>query len=446
MGEQNKNLSLSTLFFFGAATFAMHFGGSCMLWPVTWGQQSGSSVLIAMIGIFFTALVLPYAAYVAMVRAEGSFWDMASRINPKFGFVFGGLTIAVLGPLFVIPRMSSAAWDAMCQVFQITEPSIAVVITFQVTYYAVTYWFLFKQAQILDKLGKYLTPILCLTVAAVVFKSLSNPMSDWVPQFYPESALKYGLINGYQTMDLPGSLVFGSIIILNIKAKGLQGSSLLKALLLVTGIGFLMLATTHFSQMLVGASTGTIYEDVSYARLYATTVLDLWGRVGGAIFNIALLLAALTSAVGLSSGCAEFFTEATKGKWAYKPVVIVILIISAAIATFELNTIVKLSAPILSLIYPPCIAVVMGNIVCGPKRMGAISIATIVAFAWGLIDGGIGYLGIVGVDLTGFKAVYNLVPLATYELGWLIPTIIGGIIGYIFIDKKKEAAAMRKVD
>lgn len=435
MDQKSGKLPLMTLISFGAATFAMHFGGSCMLWPVTWGQQSGSSVLSAMVGIILTALLLPWAAYLAMVKGEGSFWDMAARINKKFGFIFGGLTIAVLGPLFVIPRMSSAAWDAITRVFEINEPSLIIVIAFQVIYYVVAYWFLFQQTKILDKVGQYLTPILVITVIAVVAKSLTSPMSAWVPKFYPESGLQYGLINGYQTMDLPGSLVFGSIIILNLKAKGLQGKSLMKYLLIVTGIGFAMLSTSHLTQMLVGASTGDIYKEVSYARLYATIILDLWGKVGGGIFNVALLLAALTSAVGLSAGCAEFFAEATEGKWAYKPTAIVILIISTAIASFNLSTIITLSVPILFLIYPPCIALVAGYIIFGKKNLGTIGGATYVAFAWGILDCVMGYLGMAGVDLSGFMTIYNLVPLATYGVGWFFPTIIGGIIGYYKFDK-----------
>lgn len=430
MDEKFGKLPLITLISFGAATFAMHFGGSCMLWPVTWGQQSGSSVLSAMVGIVFTALLLPWLAYLAMAKADGSFWDMAVRINKKFAFIFGGATIAVLGPLFVIPRMSSAAWDAICKVFEIKDPGVMAVVIFQLIYYLAAYYFLFQAAKILDKIGKYLTPILVITVIAVVIKSLMNPMSAWVPSFYPESGLQYGLINGYQTMDLPGSLVFGSIIILNLKAKGLKGNGLMKSLLIVTGIGFAMLSTSHLTQMLVGASTGDVFKDVSYAQLYATVILSIWGKVGGGIFNVALLLAALTSAVGLSAGCAQFFVEASEGKWEYKKCAIIILIISTAIATLKLNMIITLSVPILYLIYPPCIALVLGYIIFGNKYLGSISGAVYAAAAWGIIDCITGYMGMAGADLSGFMAIYNMVPLAAYGLGWIIPTIIGGIIGY----------------
>ena len=81
--NKEQSLSPGTLIIFGTAVFAMHFGASCMLWPVTWGQQSGSSVYGAMAGIFISAILFVYCAYVAMVRGEGSFYQLAARINKK---------------------------------------------------------------------------------------------------------------------------------------------------------------------------------------------------------------------------------------------------------------------------------------------------------------------------------------------------------------------------
>ncbi len=94
---QSKNgASLWLIIMFGVAVFSMHFGASCMLWPVTWGQQSGSSVVPAALGIIITAIIFPFLGYLAIVRGEGSFYELARRINKKFAFIFGGLTVAVL--------------------------------------------------------------------------------------------------------------------------------------------------------------------------------------------------------------------------------------------------------------------------------------------------------------------------------------------------------------
>jgi LIVCS family branched-chain amino acid:cation transporter len=423
---------------FGTAVFAMHFGASCMLWPVTWGQQSGSSVLEASAGIFLTAIIFPFLAYLALVRGEGSFYVLAERINKKFAFVFGGFTVAVLGPLFVIPRMSAASWDAICKIGNWNSEHMLHALIFSIIYYLIAFWFLFKLEEVLSKIGKYLVPFLVIMLVAVVIKSLLSPMSDWMPKLYSESGFAYGFINGYQTMDLPAALIYGTIIIANLKAIKLKESQLSKNLLIVGGLGFFLLAVSHFSQMLVGASTGYLFTDVSYAKLYATIILNLWGVVGGTLFNIVLLLAALTSAVGLASGTAAYFEEASEKKWSYRNIAVVTLVISALISSFGLETIIDLTAPLLSLIYPPCIAMVLGYILLGNKNIGLIGGATIAAFCWGSIDCILGYLQLAGVNSYSIIKIYNLIPLADLGMAWILPTIAGAAVGFALFDMRKN--------
>ncbi|HBX22954.1 MAG TPA: hypothetical protein DEF34_04890 [Desulfotomaculum sp.] len=436
--KKGPSTSLFTVILFGTAVFAMHFGASCMIWPVTWGQQSGSSVLTAAAGIMISAIILPFLAYLAITRGNGSFYTLASRINEKFAFVFGGLTVAVLGPLFVIPRMSAASWDAACQVMNWNSDQMLPAFLFAVVYYLISFWFLFNLQEVLARIGKYLVPLLGVMLVAVVVKTLTNPLSNWMPKLYQENPFTYGFINGYQTMDLPAALIYGTIIIASLKALKGQSSKaqINKNLLIVGGLGFGLLAVSHLSQMLVGAYTGHLYQDVTYAKLYVTIILNLWGVLGGTVFNIALLFAALTSAVGLAAGTAAYFEEASKKKWSYRNVAIVTLAISALISSFGLTKIIMITAPILSLVYPPCIALVAGYVILGNKNIGIISGATIVAFAWGCLDALLGYLALAQIDTSGFMALYNLMPLASLGMGWLIPTLIGGLIGYLSIDKK----------
>ncbi len=106
---KKKELSVLSLFLMGGALFAMHFGASSMIWPMTWGKESGSAVFSAYIGVFITALLLPLLAYVALSRGKGTFLAVTTRALPKFGQFFCGATIMILGPLYVIPRMSAAS-------------------------------------------------------------------------------------------------------------------------------------------------------------------------------------------------------------------------------------------------------------------------------------------------------------------------------------------------
>ena len=68
MRMKKGDLSVPALLMMGGALYSMHFGASSMVWPMTWGKESGSSVFIAFIGAFITSLFLPLLAYVALAR------------------------------------------------------------------------------------------------------------------------------------------------------------------------------------------------------------------------------------------------------------------------------------------------------------------------------------------------------------------------------------------
>jgi branched-chain amino acid:cation transporter, LIVCS family len=421
----------------GGSVFAMHFGASCMLWPVTWGQQSGNTVLLAYLGVFISGILFPAMGYLAVAR-EGSLFKLAYSVGPRFAQIFGGLTVLVLGPLFVIPRMSAASWDAICQLLGVEHSPFIPMVIFTIVYYLVAYWFLFKKEEIIDKISKYLLPVLILTVIAVVVKSMLQPLSSWVEPAFTESPFYYGFINGYQTMDLPAALMFAGIVIATLtQGKKVAAGKVSKYLAMAGIIGFIILGTSHFFQMIVGANTGDMFKDVSYARLYATVIINSWGQVGGTIFNIALIFAALTTAVGLGGGTASYFEEASQGKIGYRNCAIVTLAASCLVSMIGLTQIITLTAPILDIIYPPAIVLVL-FILLAPNLRGARTGGTIGAFAWGLFDGLIGYANLMGGGVT-LEHVKALFPLGGAGFGWITLAVIGALIGHFYYKKRNEA-------
>lgn len=427
MNNQLKPLLVAAI---GGSVFAMHFGGSCMLWPVTWGQQSGSAVFIAYLGILITAIFFPWLAYLA-VSKEGTLFSLAKgSVNRTFAQIFGGLTVLVLGPLFAIPRMSAASWDAICQILGYEQSPFLAMFIFTLIYYVLVFWFLYRRSQVIDKIAKYLLPVLIVTISAVIIRSLFSPLAEQVPPFYPDHPFTYGFLNGYQTMDLPAALMFATLVIASLRDEhGLQDKALNRFLVLTAGIGFLLLATSHFTQMLVGASTGELFADIFYARLYATIILKLWGPVGGVIFNIALLFAALTSAVGLGGGTAAYFEEASGGNLPYGICAAVVLFLSGLVSLVGLSEIIRLTAPILDVIYPPAVVLVV-FIVFAPNLKGARAGAVLAAFGWGVFEGICGYAVLIG-DGSALLSIRNIFPGAAAGFGWVAVTFVGVLVGHL---------------
>jgi len=426
----------------GGSVFAMHFGGSCMLWPVTWGQQTGTAVFTAYLGIFISAIIFPWLAYLAVSR-EGTLFKIAGNsVNRTFAQVFGGLTVLVLGPLFAIPRMSAAAWDAICQILGLDYSPFPALLLFTAAYYAAAFWFLYRRSQVIDKIARYLLPVLVITIVAVVTKSLVSPMAERVSPFFSGHPFTYGFLHGYQTMDLPAALMFATLVIAGLsEGYGLKDRQLNRYLILTAGFGFLLLGTSHLTQMLVGASTGELFTDVTYARLYATIILELWGPVGGVVFNVALLFAALTSAVGLGGGTASYFEEASGGKLPYVACTAVVLFLSGLVSMVGLDEIVRITAPILDVIYPPAIALVL-FIAIAPGLKGARAGAALAAFGWGLFEGAYGYTAMFGSGST-MAALRSFFPGAEAGFGWILIAAAGALAGHFLFHKEGKAGSTK---
>ena len=441
MTQTKKDLSIGQLLTMGGALFSMHFGASCMLYPVNWGKDSGTSVFLAYIAIVMTALLLPLLAYVALARGKGNFAAITQRISPKFGSVFCTVTVLVLGPLYVVPRMSAAAWDAIVALTGLEISGFLPILLFNCLFYALAYWFLSDRSDTMDKIGKILFPVLIAIVVLVIAKGLITPIStDWQPKSYPESPIAYGLLQGYQTGDLPAALLFGLIIIQGIQKAGVAENRVNRNLIRIGLVGMGMLAITHLGHMVVGASTaGTIDETLSV--LYGQVVSKLWGKPGAIFFNIALVLAALTTAVGLCGAAGEYFTEASKDRVSYKKTSLIMVAISALVSSVGLDNIVTFIGPLLDACYPAAIVVVLYYVICprlaNPRLLLGARFAMIAAAVVGFVDVLYTYNALLKINNAHFISLYQQLPLSDFRLTWIPVSVVCFLLGILVYRPKK---------
>ena len=438
----SRQLSWTALLSVGAAIFGMHFGASCMLWPATWGRDSGVDWLWAFAGYSLTGLFLPVVGYLAVTRG-GPLFAMAGRVGPRFAFLFGGLLVFILGPLFAIPRMSAAAWDAVSHVMGLHPQDSPAVFawSFTLAYYLAIYWFIYRKAAIVDKLSHYLVPGLILVEAALIVSCMLFPAGEPVARNYERSPFGFGFVSGYQTLDLPAALIFSGLILADIRARGaVTVQATMRALFVSMCIGFSFFGLVMFGEFFRGHTASAVFTETSYARLSADIVLRQWGVAGGSIFNIALLLACITAAVGLTAGNADFMQKASKGAIPYRAGCVIGLSISAAISLLGLDAIVAWSVPILAFIYPPCIAMALCT-VCFPRRLNLLRGACYASLAFSFAEAAHGYLSLMGHKEI-LEPVLSMVPGFADGLGFLLFGILGAVLGNVFL-KNTEAEVLQ---
>lgn len=427
-----KDLGVKELLIMGGALFSMHFGAACMLFPVQWGKDAGTALWPVFAGVVLSGVLLPYFGYLALVKGDGTFLDITRRISPKFGTAFAALTIFVIGPLYMVPRMSAAAWAAIVQITGFETESMLPVIVFSIIYYLITYWFVVNPGEVMDKIGKILFPVLVVVVTAVIVKSLVSPISrEWAAPSFDQNPVVYGFLQGYATADLQCALLFGVVVVQGIRNAGIAEKATNRNLVKIGFIGLGLLLVTILGHMIAGANTGGTI-DLTLSALYTEMVLVLWGKAGGILFNVALVAAALTTAVGAVSSTSgiweEIMYEKNRKLYTYRNFCIASCVLSCIVSFADLDTIVKVVGPVLDACYPAAIVIAMYYCLCRNNTSGANLRAAkwtlIVTFVISIIELISIYSEMFGLGWRWAENLYSSLPLSAYSLAWLPVSIV----------------------
>ncbi len=426
-----KDLSIKELLIMGGGLFSMHFGAACMLFPVQWGKDAGASLWPVFIGVLLSGVILPYLGYVALVKGNGTFLEICRKISPRFGTFFTALTIFVMGPLYMVPRMSAAAWAAIQQFTGMETDSVIPVIIFSIVYYAITYWFVSNPGKVVDKVGNILFPVLVVVVVAVIVKSLVTPLSTtWAAPSFDQDPVIYGFLQGYATADLQCAVVFGVIVVQGIKTAGIGDKYINRNLIRIGAVGLGLLLITILGHMIAGANTGGTI-DLTLSALYTEMVLQLWGEAGGLLFNVALCAAALTTAIGAVSSTSEIWADmlADKGpKFSYKNICIAACVLSAFIALMDLDTIVAIVGPVLDACYPAGIVVAVyycfSRKNSSPRNLTAAKWSMIAAFSMSILELLARYNEMFSWGQGWIDTAFHSMPLSAYSLAWLPVSVV----------------------
>ena len=440
-----RDLSIKELAIMGGALFSMHFGAACMLFPVQWGKDAGTALWPVFAGVALSGVLLPYFGYLALVKGDGTFLDITRRISPKFGTFFAALTIFVIGPLYMVPRMSAAAWAAIVQITGFETESMIPVVLFSIIYYLITYWFVVNPGEVMDKIGKILFPVLLVVVTAVIVKSFVSPISkEWAAPSFDQNPVIYGFLQGYATADLQCALLFGVVVVQGIRNAGISEKATNRNLVKIGIIGLGLLLVTILGHMIAGANTGGTI-DLTLSALYTEMVLVLWGKAGGILFNIALVAAALKTAVGAVSSTSEIWEEIMHDKnskvYTYRNFCIVSCVLSSIVSFADLDTIVKVVGPVLDACYPAAIVIAMYYCLCrnnaSVANLRAAKWSFIVTFAISVIELASRYSVMFGLGWSWAEGLYSRLPLSAYSLAWM-PVCIIVYAAVRFIPREKQ--------
>ncbi|MFV0517167.1 MAG: branched-chain amino acid transport system II carrier protein [Aminipila sp.] len=438
----NSKLSFSKLLSLSLMLFAMFFGAGNMIFPPMLGQLAGENFLQGVMGFVVTDAGLSILGIAAIVLVGTKLDDLVGLIGPKFSIFMGVLIYLLIGPLFALPRTGTVSFELAIVPFIPDNASrIVVSVIFTAIFFGVTYILSLNPSKIVDVVGKVLTPILLISIAVIFITSLINPVGEIGSATGDYQSIPFfkGMIEGYLALDGIAALAFAIVVINAVKDFGISEPKAIAKYTLSAGIfAGVGLGLTYLALGYVGAQTssGALFENGG--QLLASVVHQLLGKGGNVVLGLAVLLACLTTSIGLSSSFSDYF-HAILPKYSYKKILAVVCIFSFAISNVGLTTMIQFTLPALIMIYPPAIALVLFSF-CNrwiKSKPEAYALALLFAFIIGVFDG----LKTANISLGAVSDLVATLPLFNLGLGWVIPSIIGCLIGMLpfvnFLSRKK---------
>lgn len=411
----------SDLLALGFMTFALFLGAGNIIFPPSAGMAAGENIGLAALGFLLTGVGLPLLTIVALARVGGGMALLTAPLGKRAGVLFAVAVYLAIGPLFATPRTAVVSFEMGVAPFSGNNSTALLLYT--LAYFAAVLFLSLNPGQLVDRIGKYITPVLLAALLVLGGAALLVPAGEigQVSPDYQSTPFVQGFLQGYLTMDTLGALVFGIVIATAIRDHGVTDSKLITRYSVIAGlIAAVGLSLVYLALFYLGAtSQGIAGEAQNGVQILTAYVQHTFGTAGSLLLAVVITLACLTTAVGLLTACGEFFSGLLPVS--YRTVVIAFGVFSLLVANQGLTQLISFSIPVLVGLYPLAIVLValslLDDLWCSPARVFRPVMAVTLVF--GLVD---------GIAAAGGKALipsfFSKLPLADQSLGWLLPVLL----------------------
>ncbi len=394
---EEKNQKFKTLVI-GFALFAMFFGAGNVLLPPFIGLKTGSSYYMSIIGFVLTGVGLPLLTLLVIFYIDGKYEKLFEPLGKNFSKFLMVAAFLTIGPAIGIPRTAATTFEIGMKPF---FPSLSPIVG-SIIFFLINLFFVMKKSNVLDKIGKLLTPTLLVTIVVLIIKGIISPIASTSAGVSPD-AFSQGFLEGYNTVDAVAAVIFAGLVWKSLGQTISDKEVLKKTSIKAAFIAALGLSAIYSGFIYLGA-TSNAPIDIERTALLNLITKSLLGNYGVALLSIIVSLACLTTSIGLIVSVSSYFEEVLNYKVKYNVVVLVVISISYAISQLGVDKIINYALPILLVFYPLLITVLFLTL---SKASPVVSkYTTYTTFVVSIID-----------------QIYPL-PLHNQGFAWLIPALI----------------------
>ncbi|MDR2356441.1 MAG: branched-chain amino acid transport system II carrier protein [Clostridiales Family XIII bacterium] len=470
--SQKRGSGKSVIVIVGFMIFAQFFGAGNLIFPPFLGFVGGGKWIVGFIFFFIFDVILG----VMGLAASGKFpqVEIGAYYRPgrKFMLIMGGIGVFITSAFVVPPRAALTSYEVflkpvMAGGFENVETTTGLqlpAVVFLLLYFGLALLCAIRPSKVVDIMGKFLTPALLVILIVVIIVGLANMGSSGVrPEAYPTSSpslIAFGVAQGLQTFDGPTGTLIAIIIIVSLLGKGINKTGEQTKMIIKSGfVAAICLGVIYLGLGLLGAFYS---NDPTLTALFAENggLDQTWllnyilsrtlGLGGTVIFGLAILLATFSTALGCIGLASEFFSRISERKISYKTAVCAFAIIGFVVGVIlsttpsGVQTLLNLTLPFLLISMPVTVVLIILNLFSEKIRNDNVFRgAAIAAGIWGLASG-IAYLTAftIGGGAPEALAVYgsgwyagfffgqwNFIYTLTGDLGYILPAVIGAVIG-----------------
>lgn len=428
---KKKNFWANTLIV-GLALFSTMFGAGNLIFPPQIGLFSGDQWVWGALGLLLGGIVLPVLALWAVNNVGEKAQDLMGHVSSWYynAYYLIGCSFIAMGS--TLPRSAATTHEMAIQPLFPNVPIWATVIVF----FVLVYFFACDPNSVIDKLGKYMTPILVILLAIVLIKGVISPLGTPIGTGIGAGAFGDAILTAYNTGDLTVGIMFAGVILLDLRRRGYTGAECKRGGFMAGVICIVVLFAVYGTLTYIGACASGVYpQDTAQTALLSGIIQDIMGPVGMACLGGAVALACLTTAVGIGTTCVGFFYDFFKQKIPYKVLMLIACLIGVFMGITGVQNIVNYVTPIFLVVYPALIVTTVLGLLNkflpndGPYK-GGVLMATLVSLGDAVLS--------VNPNIEWLQSFMGLFPFSSLGFAWVAPTIAGMIVGTIICRGKPK--------
>lgn len=444
-----KKLSFKESIFIGSMLFGLFFGAGNLIFPVHMGQEAGSAVFWANLGFLVTGIGLPFLGVIAIgVSKSSGVYELAQRVNRKYAIIFTILLYLVVGPFFALPRLASTSFEIGLAPFIAPKQQSLFLALFSILFFFTAWWLSRRPTKILDYVGKFLNPIFLVLLGILLLLGFLNPLGSVadapIQPHYQTHAFFTGFTQGYNTLDALASLAFGIIIVTTIRGMGITKSSdIAKGTIKSGAISVLLMGIIYTLLSYLGTMSLGMFPLSENGGIALAQIADYYlGTYGSILLALIVILACLKTGIGLITAFAETFSELFP-KRSYLFFVTLASVLACLVANVGLTNIIQISLPVLMFIYPLAMTLIL-LVLCESlfKKRACVyrmtTYFTLIASVLDALNASPAVIKDTPFVQTILRFAESYLPFFSFGMGWIVPAIIGFVIGLGWSFIKKE--------